>query len=385
MTKMSKLAFCVLLHVAAVSCLSFCPQNSMETLRNVAVTEDNIIVGSSSALYRLTHELVEVESVILNRTNQLLVADRSGDGMFGGGVLACGTPRCTLSSVDLLSDIVWEGRILNPGETNVLAAFSLVNDGSLSVTFGTRRNQNNPSTITRGSLLNAFGSPPYTFSEYAVQREPLTVQREFLAVFSSQGYQYFVASIDNETTITRLCLSDNGNQPSLNSSFGSHFELELRCAGSEAATAATFVNSTEPFGVETVLLSFEVPTSDTVHICAFNLSEINERMDQKLETCINGSGDAGFTRDEEIPCSTLLPNASVSVCMLSDFEQTISHINLSVIIRPIGKIGIYGQETICNYVYLLLFTGEGKLNIPGLPLQMFTTSTTLTILTIDHT
>ena len=306
---------CVLLHVAAVSCLSFCPQNSMETLRNVVATEDNIFVGSTSALYRLTHELVEVESVMLNRTNRLLVADRSGDGMFGGGVLACGSPRCTLSSVDLLSDIVWEGRILNPGETNVLAAFSLVNDGTLSVTFGTRRDQNRgtPSTITRGSLLNAFRSPPYTFSEYAVQMETATVQREFLAVFSSQGYQYFVANIDNEALITRLCLSDNGNQPSPNSSFASHFELELECAGSEAATAATFVNSTEPFGVEAVLLSFEVPTSVTVHICAFNLSEINERMDQKLETCINGSGDAGFTRDEEAPCSTLLPNASVSV------------------------------------------------------------------------
>ena len=280
------------------------------------MTEDNIIVGSTSALYRLTIDLVEVESVMLNSQNRLLVADRNRDGMFGGGVLACGSPRCTLSPVDQLPDIVWEGRILNPGDTNVLAAFSPVNDGTLSVTFGTRQDQNNPSTITRGSLVNVFSSPPYTFSEYAVQMEPPTVQREFLAVFSSQGYQYFVASIDNEATITRLCLSDNENQPSPNSSFASHFELELQCAGSEAATAATFVNSTEPFGVEKVLLSFEVPTSDTVHICAFNLSEINERMDQKLETCINGSGVAGFTRDEEVPCSTLLPNASVSVCVV---------------------------------------------------------------------
>ena len=178
MTKMSKLLVCILLHVAAVSCLSFCPQNSTETLRNVVVTEDSIIVGSSSSLYRLSHELVEVESVMLNRRNRLLVADRSRDGMFGGGVLACGSPRCTLSSVNMLSDIVWEGRILSSGDTNVLAAFSLVNDGTLSVTFGTTRNRDTPSTITRGSLLNAFGSRPYTFSEYAVQREPPILCRE---------------------------------------------------------------------------------------------------------------------------------------------------------------------------------------------------------------
>ena len=313
---MTKLLLCILLHVAAVSCLSFCPQNSVESLRNVVVTNDTVIVGSTSALYRLTIDLVEDESVMLNSPNRLLVADRSRDGMFGGGVLACGSSRCTLSPVNMLSDIVWRGRILIPGETNVLAAFSLVNDGALSVTFGTGQDQNSSSTITRGSLLNAFGSPPYTFSVYAVQTEPSAVQREFLAVFSSQGYQYFVVSIDNEATIIRLCLSDNGNQPSPNNSFASHFELELQCAGSEAATSATFVDSTEPFGVETVLLSFVVPTSATVHICAFNLSEINERMDQKLEMCINGSGEAGFTRDEEIPCSTLLSNVSVSAYTL---------------------------------------------------------------------
>ena len=322
------------------------------------VTNDTVIVGSTSALRRLTHDLVEVESVMLNRPNRLLVADRSRDRMFGGGVLACGSPRCTLSPVNILSDTVWEGRILNRGIANVLAAFFLVNDGTLSVTFGTRQNQNNPSTITRGSLLNAFRSPPYTFSEYAVQREPSTVQRVFLAVFSSQGYQYFVANIDNEATITRLCLSDNGNQPSPNSSFASHFELELQCAGSEAATAATFVNSTEPFGVETVLLSFQVPTSDTFHICAFNLSEINERMDQKLETCINGSGVAGFTRDEEVPCSTLLPNASVSVCMLSDCDRAISNSNLSVIIRPTKnwclRAGNYFHTHAVSWIHIIM-------------------------------
>ena len=136
--EMEKLLLCTLLHVAAVSCLSFCPQNSMETLRNVVVTNETVIVGSTSALYRLTVNLVEVESMMINSSNQLLVADRSRDGMFGGGVLACASSRCTLSPVNNLSTIVWRGRILNRGRTNVLAAFSLVNDGTLSVTFGTR-------------------------------------------------------------------------------------------------------------------------------------------------------------------------------------------------------------------------------------------------------
>ena len=135
---MRKLLLCTLLHVAVVSCLSFCPQNSVETLRNVVVTNDTVIVGSTSALYRLTADLVEVESVMINSSNRLLVADRSRDGMFSGGVLACASPRCTLSLVNNLSHTVWRGSILNLSETNVLAAFSLVNDGTLSVTFGTR-------------------------------------------------------------------------------------------------------------------------------------------------------------------------------------------------------------------------------------------------------
>ena len=144
------------------------------------------------------------------------------------------------------------------------------------------------------------------FVQYAEQREPNTfVSREFLSVFSYEGYQYFIVSINNEVHVTRLCLSDNGDQPSQLSTFASHFELELKCASSESATAATFVNSTEPFGVETVVLAFQVTTSDTFYICAFSLSEINECMDQKFETCINGSGMSGFRRDIQVPCPSL--------------------------------------------------------------------------------
>ena len=84
-----------------------------------------------------------------------------------------------------------------------------------------------------------------------------------------------------------------------------HFDLELKCASSESATAAAFVNSTEPFGVETIVLAFQVTTSDTFYICAFSLSEINECMDQKFETCINGSGMSGFRRDIQVPCPSL--------------------------------------------------------------------------------
>ena len=265
------------------------------------VADNNIIVGSSSTLYRLTPDLVEVESMPLpdSRANRLLVADRTRDGLF---VLACGPRRCFLSPNDNLADILWRGVVLQPApeDPNVLGGISLTNNGSLSVTYGTTQSPDRPSAITRGSLLNSFRPPPYTYSEYAEQSEENTsVMREFLIVFTNAGYQFFVASVNNETHITRLCLSDIGDQPSPDGSFASYFELELKCAGSESATAAMFVNSTEPFGVETVLLAFQ---ADGVYICAFNLSEINEQMDQKFETCINESGNAGLRRDLAIPC-----------------------------------------------------------------------------------
>ena len=302
----------VLLQVAAVSCLSFCPAMPSETLRNVVVAGNSVIVGSSSALYRLTPDLVEVESIMLpmNSPNRLLVADRTRNGMFGGAVLACGSPSCALSPINNLSDILWEGPVLDPGASDVLASFSLTSSGNLSVTYGTRQSPDRPSTITRGSLLNSFRPLPHNtmFVQYAEQRESNTlVTREFLTVFSNEGYQYFIVSIENEVHVTRLCLSDNGDQPSQLDTFASHFELELKCVSSESATAATFVNSIEPFGVETVLLAFQLTTSDTFHICAFNLSEINERMDQKFETCINGSGVSGFRREGQVPCPSLLP------------------------------------------------------------------------------
>ena len=316
MTRILAVALGVLLQVAAVCCMSFCPlMPSNETLRNVVVAGNNVIVGSSSTLYRLTPELVEVESILLpnGQSNRLLVADGTGDAMFGGAVLACGPRRCYLSPINSLADIVWRGVVLDndPGHSNVLAGFSLTNNGTFSVTYGTRQSQNRPSTITRGSLLNSF-RPPYTYSEYAEQSEETSsVMREFLAVFSIEDYQFFVVSVNNVAHIIRLCLSDNGDQPSPLGTFASYFELELKCAGSESATAATFVNSSEPFGVETVLLTFQASASDTFHICAFNLSEINERMNKKFETCINGSGNAGLRRGMEIPCRDLLPAQAI--------------------------------------------------------------------------
>ena len=288
---------------------------------------NNVIVGSSSTLYRLSPDLVEVESMMLpprSLPNRLLVADTTRDGRFGRAVLACGSPHCTLSPVNRLSNILWEGPVLDRGEMNVLPAFSLTNNGTLSVTYGTRQSQARPSTITRGTLLNSFRSEPPMFIQYTEQREPTVLDtREFLAVFSNEGYQYFVVSINSEAHITRLCLSDNGDQPSTLSTFASHFELELECINSELATAATFVSSTEPFGVETVLLAFQVINAGTFHICAFNLSEINEHMDRKFETCINGRGMSGFSRDRQVPCPTLLPEQIDS--MVSPFITIVNN------------------------------------------------------------
>ena len=272
------------------------------------VAGNSIIVGSSSTLYRLTPDLVEVESVMLDSPNRLLVADQTRNEFFEAAVLACGSLSCRLSPITALSDIVWKGPILDPGESNVLAALSLTNDSTLSVTYGVKQSLNKPSTITRCSLFNSFRSPPYMISPYAEQREPdISVMREFLAVFSHENYQYFVVNVNSRVHITRLCLTDNGNQPSSFGTFASHFELELRCANSESANSATFVDSTGPFGVETVVLTFQVPTSDAFHICTFNLTEINERMDQKFETCIDGSGNVGLQRSGESPCPIFWP------------------------------------------------------------------------------
>ena len=325
MASIWKVVLCVLLQTAAVCCLPFCPAVPSETLRNVVVAGNSVIVGSSSALYRLTPDLVKVESVMLDSPNRLLIADQTRDERFEGVVLDCGSLSCRLSPITDLSDNVWEGPVLDPGESNVLAALSLTNDGTLSVTYGTRQSSNRPTTITRGSLLNSFRSPPYTFSEYAEQREPNTsVMRKFLAVFSHENYHYFVVNVNRRAHIIRLCLTDNGNQASPLGTFASHFELELGCANSESATAATFVNSTEAFGVETVILTFQVPTSDTFHICAFNLSEINERMDQKFETCINGTGNVGFQRNGQTPCPFLLPE-QIDVMVSPFYNCSIKH------------------------------------------------------------
>jgi len=109
MMRMLTVTLGVLLQVAAVSCLSFCPTMPSETLRNMVVAGSNVIVGSSSALYRPSPDLVEVESVMQGSPNRLLVAEGVTDGMLGGIVLACGTTVCNFSLINNLSDIFWQG------------------------------------------------------------------------------------------------------------------------------------------------------------------------------------------------------------------------------------------------------------------------------------
>jgi len=109
MANIWKVTLCILLQVVAIYCLSFCPGTLSENLRNVVIAGNNVIVGSSSTLYRLTPDMVEVESVMLDSPNRLLVADQIRDEFLEVAVLACGTSSCSLSPITALSDIVWEG------------------------------------------------------------------------------------------------------------------------------------------------------------------------------------------------------------------------------------------------------------------------------------
>ena len=129
MTRMLTATLGVLLQVAAVSCLSFCPTMPSGALRNMVVAGSNVIVGSSSALYRLSPNLVEVESVISMQgsPNRLLVAE-------GVIVLACGTTVCNFSLINNLSDIFWQGIFLDLGMSDVLAALFLARNGNLLLT-----------------------------------------------------------------------------------------------------------------------------------------------------------------------------------------------------------------------------------------------------------
>ena len=278
--------------------------NSSEHLRNMILTDTNLIVGSSKALYRLDLDLVQLQRRVLNAPNRLLVADPNGT--YNRSVLACGTVECVLVSLSDLDATSWEiqreGEVMRNGSEDVSGMFAIGANGSSDLMVAENEEGNQGARIIRGSLLNVGNSSAsYSFRTYAIRPELRFSLIDFLFKFSYQGFIYLVAQFgDTETRIIRFCQSDPGSP--ISQTFASQYEITLQCTTDDEgkAISATLVESSSVFPDPTLLVmksGMISPGTREMRVCAYSLVEINRLMLEKFDSCNLGEGVSGFTRD----------------------------------------------------------------------------------------
>ncbi len=346
------LPFLALLLLAAITYVNgidaaFTPSYPDEELRNIIVTHSSIVVGSSRALYRLEPDLVEVQKRIIETPNRLLVTDLNGT--FLDKVLECGSLKCNLAPISNLSEITWhvDSGLVSNDTYNVVGIFALGPNGTSALTIGERDYVPLsmiavPSIITKGELVN-FHIGPQRFGQYAYQSERSRRERTFLTTFSHENFTYFLATVEVYTNglveiqirLFRFCKEDKGKvtEPDAPPIFTSRYEIQLQCSlqddmRDQELYSAVLVKSTEAFGAPTLLLAVAATTAGpdiNDYVCAYSLDEINERIQTKYETCLDGGvvGDdqVGFERDgSQNQCTYLsTPAGMVSIHCLTQY------------------------------------------------------------------
>ena len=240
--------------------------------------------------------------------NRLLVTDPGGT--YDGSVLACEEQVCTLTPINNLTDIRWQvsSGLVRNGVENVIGIFAPGANGTSSLNFGEQQTLTLQSSIRKGNLINVDIPGSSVFNRFATQNEfDIVRPREFLAVFTDQDFIYFIVRIgivDNtgiqmdQMRVVRFCKDDPGSREQ----FVSHFELIGECSGSSSSTtniptAATYVGANSTFGTATLLVTFMGDGETIQHMCAYNISTINNLMTQKFSSCLDGRGVSGFARD----------------------------------------------------------------------------------------
>ena len=123
------------------------------------------------------------------------------------------------------------------------------------------------------------------------QERAINLARKFLTNFQHNGFVYYVfvlPSFNSKLQVARICGNDTGIEQLGMSALKTYTEAELQCnemINPDSITTATFVRYN---GESMIMISMR--SGSTNIICAFNISEINTRMDDKLFSCKNGQG-----------------------------------------------------------------------------------------------
>ena len=295
-----------------------------DTLSTCLVLSDgSLLIGTTSNIIKLNSDtLTESSSLPLNTTtNQLLLL--LNDTGFTQNILSCQEQECF---------------ILNP---NDLSTVSVSTSPSPS-TFLFPTTPDMPGLYTEGrnffvgkdaasvassisKLQYSSSGPQLQVTLVGSQRErDINLARKFLTNFQQNEFVYYVFFLPgfSNLQIARVCSNDTGLEEDSMLVLTTYTEAQLQCNGMtpDSATAATFVQYN---GESMVMVSLR--SGSTNIICAFNISEINTKMDDKLSSCKDGEGTLSIKRFGSMnPCPDNLDQEID--------KKNVSEINLTCII-----------------------------------------------------
>ena len=287
----------------------------------MVLSDSGLVLGSSHTLRRLSSDLQVQQSTDLpaGQPNRLLVGDPGGT--YSGSVMACSRTDCELLGTSDLSHQRWQAsNVLLDGSYNAHGLLMIGPNGS-SVLTAALENEESPSRILRGNLVNVDQVSGQQFSSYAVQDEESEDQdREFLAAFQCRGFTYLVNRLvtgEDQIRVVRLCNNDSSSTVDPGT-FASYFEIQLTCSaaqqtGLSSPTAATFIPSPNPFGADALLVSATRDADQQILVCVYSISTINQLMADKLQSCLLGVGSVGLERSTTRSCPDNLSPVQIEV------------------------------------------------------------------------
>ena len=297
-----------------------------ETLTTVLVLSDgSLLVGTTSRIIRLnSNNLTENSSLPLNTTTNRLLLLLNDTGL-NQNVLSCQENECFLfDSNDLTTVSVSTSpnpsSFLFPATPNMPGLYT----GGSDIFVG--RDAVSPITSSISKLRYSASGSQFQLRLIGKQQEgDSLVTRAFLTNFRYNGFAYFVFVIPGfgspstryKIQVARICSNDPGIMELQMLLLTTYTEAELQCnemRDPDSITSATFVH----YNGESMILVSMSKDMDNI-ICAFNITEINTKMDDKLSSCKNGQGTIFLKRNSGNPACVGInePQKSVSSCFLT--------------------------------------------------------------------
>ncbi|XP_019852453.1 PREDICTED: uncharacterized protein LOC109582239 [Amphimedon queenslandica] len=271
-----------------------------DTLSTCLVLSDgSLLIGTASHIIKLNSDSLTVNSSLpLNTTtNQLLLL--LNDTGLSQYVLSCQEQECFLLNPNDLTSTVSVSTSPTPSTFLFPTTPDMPGLHTEGRNFFVGKDAASPTTSSISKLqYSSSGSQLQIVLVGSQQERAINLARNFLANFQQNEFTYYVfvlSSFDYKLQIARLCSSDTGIEEDNVLALTTYTEAELQCnemMNPDSITAATFVQYS---GESMIMVSMR--SGSTNIICAFNVSEINRRMDDKLFSCKNGQGTLSLKRN----------------------------------------------------------------------------------------